>query len=151
MYICLLLLDEKHICIKIGYTADMTDRLKTLTSEYKCQVYLCGIGFIKNEQCEKGFHTILKQKYPELCFELNINGTNKDEVYYCSHAIVNEFFSFIETKANSLNDDKSLLFAQETTKQVEAECNARKAESEVKRLELEFAIMKFQADQKCAS
>ena len=121
IYLCLLLIDGQ-LRVKIGYSADMFDRLITLQAEYKCMVYLCGIGFIKNEQCETDFHYILKKIYPEASFDLTINKTNKEEVYYCTDTIVNEFFSFIKSKEPETSDKSiELLIAQETTKQCELE------------------------------
>jgi hypothetical protein len=90
----LFILSMKHqdsILCKIGYTADIVTRIKSLRNEYKCDFYLINLRRVKNEQVEKQFHKLLRQRYAHLHVPLTINKKEKEELYIADEIIINEF------------------------------------------------------------
>ena len=94
---------KKTILLKIGYSADIIRRRKTLKSEYKCKkMDLIGLKRIKNEQDEKEFHKLLKDKYNDLVInDIKMKGKSKVELYKFSENILTEFDAFPEESDSS--------------------------------------------------
>jgi hypothetical protein len=98
-----LLRDSKHVIIKFGYTDDIIKRIDSLKSEYKCNIYLIGLKFVRSEKTEKNFHTLLHKTYPQSVVDFDIDGKEKVELYQLSDTLLNEFSSIPEfvTQNNS--------------------------------------------------
>lgn len=88
--------EQNRILCKIGYTADIIERIKSLEYEYKCRVYLLGMKTVKREQDEKQFHTELKRKYPEYIVNIKINKHEKDEVYVFDKNLYKSFIEYVD-------------------------------------------------------
>lgn len=127
LYIFIIDLPTKNheIIIKPGYSADITTRMKSLRTEYKCDVFFLDMRFIKSERDEKRFHEAMKTKYPELIYSIIIDGNEKTELYYFHPSIINEFNQFmpklnetvVVTDKELTDDDKELidLFKKQNT------------------------------------
>jgi len=85
-----------RIFCKIGYTADIIERIKSLRMEYACQIFLIGLKYIKSEQYEKKFHNNIKTNKKHLVYPMQINGKDKDEIYIFDIDLYNEFDAYIE-------------------------------------------------------
>lgn len=100
MYFFIMTLRDKsglnRIFCKIGYTADIIERIRSLRLEYKCSVYLIGLKTIKNEQFEKEFHKLIKRMKSHLSCPIKINNTNKDEIYIFDEHLYREFTTIKE-------------------------------------------------------
>ena len=166
MYLCITNLKipglPNRLVLKIGYTADFVSRMDTLRTEYKCEMMMCGIVPIRNEQFEKSFHKMLVERFPHAACCVKIGGTMKDELYMCDRGILNEFFALAgSTPPQNITSSRELAVRQlpieallskeetkravETTKQVEAEAgaSARVAEANVKKAEIELEMLKL--------
>ena len=82
--------------VKYGYTADIFERIKTLKTEYNCEIFLVGLMKIKSKKDEEKFHKYLKDTYPELHYKCKINGSNKKELYYLSDKLMYEYDNYNE-------------------------------------------------------
>jgi hypothetical protein len=94
---------SNRICCKIGYSADIIKRMKSLRCEYNCGIYLIGIKYIKNEQDEKKFHESVKLTMPNLIYPMQIGNNTKDEVYIFDKQLFQAFNDFQETVPNIIN------------------------------------------------
>lgn len=84
-------IDNRIIC-KIGYSADLVSRFKSLQSEYKSKFYLLGLKTVFSQKDEKEFHNLLKIQFPEFVINKKINNHDKDELYVFD---VNLYKSFL--------------------------------------------------------
>lgn len=91
---------KNRIFCKIGYTADIIERIKSLKDEYKCEIYLVGLKYIRSEQQEKEFHKAIKISKNHLVYRMQINNRDKDEVYIFDELLYKEFNAVIETNKN---------------------------------------------------
>lgn len=96
--------DHNHIIIKIGYSFDIIDRIKTLRNEYKSRVYLIRLKFVRGESDEDEFHKIIKQSYPHLIEEVNINNKSKTELYKFHPILIEQFDGYM----NEFNNNKKI-------------------------------------------
>lgn len=96
--------DHNHIIIKIGYSFDIVDRIKTLRNEYKSRVYLIRLKFVRGESDEDEFHKIIKQSYPHLIEEVNINNKSKTELYKFHPILIEQFDGYM----NEFNNNKKI-------------------------------------------
>jgi|SaaInlStandDraft_6_1057023.scaffolds.fasta_scaffold21789_3 hypothetical protein len=98
MYCFIMTLDDptgnNRILCKIGYSADLVTRFKSLEREYKCKFYLLGLKTVHSQHDEKMFHTLLKLQYPELSVNIKINNHDKDELYVFDVKLYNTFLKF---------------------------------------------------------
>ena len=83
--------NKNRIFCKIGYTADIISRIKSLREEYKCELYLIGLKYIRSEQMEKEFHKSIKITKKHLVYLMQINGRDKDEIYIFDELLYKEF------------------------------------------------------------
>jgi len=93
MFIITLIDKENYnrIFCKIGYTADILERIKSLKDEYACGFFLINLKRIKKEQAEKDFHRSIKLAHSNLSYIINVNKKDKDEIYIFDEVIVKEF------------------------------------------------------------
>jgi hypothetical protein len=96
-------IDQLHI-IKFGYTNNIFRRLSSLKSEYRCNVFLVDIKIILSEQEEIDFHSNMKIAYPQLQYKCNIKGKRKDELYYLSDKLIDEY-RYYESTSESINKE----------------------------------------------
>lgn len=94
--------NKNRIFCKIGYTSDIISRIKSLRDEYKCELYLVGLKYIKNEQMEKEFHKTIKLTKKHLVYQMQINNRDKDEIYIFDEFLYNEFQSIED---NTIHND----------------------------------------------
>ena len=92
--------DDLVVC-KIGYTADIVERINSLSKEYAGSYFLLiGIKGIKNEQREKEFHDLIKSRYSQLVYnDIKIGRTQKTELYIFEKCLYEEF-SYIKDKCD---------------------------------------------------
>ena len=90
--------------IKFGFTDNITNRLKTLKDEYKCNIFLLELRLVNTRSQEEQFHILLHKKYPDCVFDYATGGKNKNELYFLAHNLVMEF-SHISVDLNQLNDN----------------------------------------------
>jgi hypothetical protein len=86
----------KAVIIKIGYTDNIINRIETLKSEYKCNVYLIGIKAVRSEKTEKDFHNMLQNVYSKHVVPYEIKSKNKVELYELTDPILKQFDSLQE-------------------------------------------------------
>lgn len=79
---------------KFGYTQDIIERLGSLESEYKCQVFLIGIKAVRTIADEKRLHESIKRRYPNLVANGTIYKKKKVELYYFNPVLTNFFSEF---------------------------------------------------------
>jgi hypothetical protein len=95
MYFAILTLNDRsglnRIFCKIGYSADIVERFRSLRTEYRCGVFLVDLRTIKSEQSEKEFHKMIRRTKPHLSYPIKINSINKDEVYVFDEHLYREF------------------------------------------------------------
>ena len=163
MYLCITNLKipglPDRLVLKIGYTADFVSRMDTLRTEYKCEMMMCGIVPIRNEQFEKSFHKMLVERFPHDACCVKIGNVMKNELYMCDRGILNEFFALAgstppQNIASSSREIvvrqlpiEALLSKEETKRAVEttkqAEANFKRAEANFKRAEIELEMLKL--------
>jgi len=97
--------DENRIIIKFGYSEDILDRIESLRTEYKTQVFLIGIKIINGKRDEKLFHNVLKSKYPELIYPYKIGTKEKTELYGLNEILINEFDQYLNDYNNEEDDE----------------------------------------------
>lgn len=115
MYCFIITLDDptgkNRILIKIGYSCDILERIKSLGYEYKCKFYLIGMKIINNVKDEKEFHLLLKYKFSELFVPVKIGNHDKDEVYVFDLQL---YKTFIEYKGAEVIDDIQIKLEEES-------------------------------------
>lgn len=92
---------HNYIIIKFGYSNDLKKRLKSLSNEYKAEIYFIKAKTISSESDEKNFHKILKTNYSSLVEKLHIKNTNKTELYKFHSVLLEEFDKFMNEKIES--------------------------------------------------
>ena len=107
IYLVLIAINNSNnfIIIKIGFTDNITDRLRTLKLEYKADVTLLAARYVNTRSEEEHLHRLLHIKYPECVFNYAINGKNKNELYVLSQNIVNEFSKINPVLNKDINDN----------------------------------------------
>jgi hypothetical protein len=115
MYCFIITLDDptehNRILVKIGYSCDILDRIKSLGYEYKCKFFLIGIKIINNVKEEKEFHVLLKHKFSELFVPIKIGNHDKDEVYVFDTQL---YKTFIEYQGINEIDDNQIKLEEES-------------------------------------
>lgn len=93
LYACIIAINTGHKCIiiKFGYTNDIFKRVISLEKDYKSKIYFLKLKIIKGKPDEEKFHSLLKQKYPELMEPITINSKDKVELYKLSPILLKEF------------------------------------------------------------
>jgi len=142
-----------RIVIKIGYTADISNRLTGLLQEYKCDfMHLCGIVSIPNEQFEKDFHRLLESRFPRaICDSIRIKNVDKDELYLGDTEVVNEFFGLVNSAATGtappllLSDRESLATSLELSREETArkQMELDMEREHTKRMEIQLEMLKL--------
>ena len=87
---------DDHIIIKFGFTDDIAGRFVSLRAEYKCNLYLVGLKYVRRKKTEEAFHTTLKQLFPHLVEKRTIDGRAKTELYKYNEVLMDEFYKIIE-------------------------------------------------------
>ena len=105
MFVITLNMGTDYVYCKIGYSANISDRIKELRSEYKASFFLIGIKCIKDQQEEIAFHSHLQAFYPEYHVQLEINGKKKDEIYFLCDTILHEFNIHSEEQLRNTKHD----------------------------------------------
>ena len=87
--------NHRYIVIKFGYSEDIIDRINTLKTDYKSDVYLIRLNQITDQKNEISFHHTINNKFPQLIEKFSINDKNKTELYKLSsilidHATINQ-------------------------------------------------------------
>lgn len=82
---------HKYVVVKVGYTVDIIDRLRTLKKEYNANVFLLDIKCIKHEGVEEHFHKKYYDIHPDHIEPLIIGKTNKEELYKLNDQLITEF------------------------------------------------------------
>ena len=95
--------NHRYIVIKFGYSEDIIDRINTLKTEYKSDVYLIRLKQITGQKDETKFHHTLKNKFPQLIENFSINDKNKTELYKLSSILIDNFDSYLN---NDIPDDE---------------------------------------------
>ena len=111
--------NNNRIFCKIGYSADIIERFKSLRTEYICDIYLIELKYVKNEQDEKKFHKMMRETKPELCLKMKLNNREKDEVYVFDLRLYNEFHNIIEDIPHKIvegNIDEDTIFIENMIK-----------------------------------
>jgi hypothetical protein len=96
--------NTNRIFCKIGYTADIINRFKSLRDEYKCGFFLVDLRTVKSEKDEKNFHKLIKEVKPHLQFNMTVNNKEKEEVYIFDEYIYEQFKAMKEYDIQK-NDD----------------------------------------------
>lgn len=94
--------EHEDVIVKIGYSSDICERIKTLKSEYKSDIHLIGLRLIKSEKIEKHFHKLLHEVYPENIEDKVLGEKNKIELYKLSEKIIKEFDSIPEESVKKI-------------------------------------------------
>ena len=131
---------EKKVFIKIGYSFDFSDR--KLSNEYGCRFYLIGIKVIQSHKTEDEFHNAVRQNKPYLIVPMKIDGKNKDEVYYFSEDIYNEFMNVEEYTRNDV-----LLIEQEKTKQIQEQEKTKQEQEKTKQIQAKIKLEQEKTEQ----
>jgi hypothetical protein len=100
--------ESSSVIIKFGYSDDILMRIDTLKSEYKCNVYLIALKFVKSEKTEKKFHTHLRKKYPDYVVNFKIGGKDKVELYELNDFLLNEFNAMPEYLTHNTNRESEI-------------------------------------------
>lgn len=114
--------DAFDVIIKFGYTENIVGRIKSLRTGYKCDdIFLIGIKIIYGASKEKEFHNSLKIVYPSLHYEYSMGSKIKEELYFMSDILMNEFNKIEECKPN--NVEKILVKNSDELEQTQAYIN----------------------------
>lgn len=108
LYAFLIPIDPIYCIIKFGYTYDILDRIISLRSEYKSNVYLVGIKLVNAEKDEKIFHKMLKLKYPSLVYPYSINNKEKVELYKYNPKLMMDFDEYTVKTEQELIEPKNI-------------------------------------------
>lgn len=114
MYVFVLFIHnyEMNIIIKIGYTHNLIERMKSLKQEYKCDILPLGFKNVRSESDEKKFHDIIHISFPDLEYKLVNNGKKKIELYYYNPCIM-DFFDNYLNDINTMKDTEVIKLNKE--------------------------------------
>ena len=157
-YLYAFLLDKEENnkpLLKIGYTANITDRNISLKIALNCNLYLLYWKIIDGEYQEKEFHKFLQTKYKNLHFLLK----KKDKIYkeiYLFHPNIMDLCVMYEfpiknllsieqekTKQIELQEKTKQIELQEKTKQIETIERTKQEQEKTKQLIYQLKILKF--------
>ncbi|AYV82745.1 MAG: hypothetical protein Hyperionvirus2_113 [Hyperionvirus sp.] len=128
--------DGRPLC-KIGYSADVTDRLKKLKKEFDTDIILLSIKRIKSEQIEKELHSLIKVNKSHLCVPLMIGNKRKEEIYVYDKGLVEEF----NAVACAVEEDVPKVVEPEVIKEkIENSGSILKSNQEDLKLKIDLAI-----------
>lgn len=115
MFVIPIKTEHNDIIIKIGYTEDIIDRIRTLKVEYKTTVFLIRIKIITGKKDESKFHKSMVKLYPQLVEKYKIKNKNKVELYKMSDKILKEYDNYMtdETIIKEDDDPEDLTEAEE--------------------------------------
>ena len=131
-------LHDNLVIFKIGYTANIIDRYKSLCNHFKCDFILIGIKNVNAQSDEIIFHNYMNT----LPIKYNIKNYNKLnqkklELYKCHEEVINEFNNF-----------KIVLIEQEKTKQIEYQEKTKQIEYQEKTKQIEYQEKTKQEEEK---
>jgi len=102
MFVVTLDIPTTYILVKIGYTENISARIKSLKSEFKSNFFLLNLKRVTSRSAEEQFHREIKSVYPEFVQKYVIKtkqkSTDKDEIYKFSNKLYSEFDSIINIK-----------------------------------------------------
>ena len=97
-------LREKTPVIKIGYSDNIDERKKVLSSNYKSELYLLRIKRVTSQSDEKRFHKHLKINFPNLKKQHN----SEQELYFYHPTILLAFDNYMPTSTDIVTTDTTL-------------------------------------------
>lgn len=84
-------LGRNRILCHPGYSYDLIcQRIPSLRNDYKCNVYIIGVKYVRSQKDEKEFHKILHEKFPEFV----VNHKSRQELYVFDQEILREFLAY---------------------------------------------------------
>ena len=83
--------NNKYVTVKIGFSVNITKRIRDLEIDYKTRVILLDVRFTDIITNEKQLHHHLRKHYPHLILNYSTNGTKRIELYMLSNDIIKEF------------------------------------------------------------
>lgn len=98
---------HNHVILKIGYSEDIVERIKTLELEYKTPIFLLKLKCISGRKDEQNFHNMIRKIYPELIEQYSIGDKNKVELYKLNPKILHEFDNYLINE-NTLQEKQNL-------------------------------------------
>lgn len=138
---------EKLVLIKIGYTYDLTERIKSLQDKFKCNLYLIGLKHVNSQKDETFFHNkILKKSYKDSSYKLIVQMDESkkvlsDETYVGNIKIINEFDDF------EVDTQNYYLIEKEKGKNLDKELKLKDKELELKDKEIEILKLRIKLEE----
>ena len=158
-------LHDNLVIFKIGYTANIIDRYKSLCNHFKCDFILIGIKNVNAQSDEIMFHNYMDT----LPIKYNIKNYNKFnqkkfELYKCHEEVINEFNNFkivlleqektkqieyqektkqIEYQEKTKQEEEKTKQEEEKTKQIEYQEKTKQEKEKTKQLKLELQLLKL--------
>ena len=90
------------LILKIGFSDRFLGRLPELERDYDCDFILLGLRKGLTQIDEKQLHKELKEEFPNLIVDMNINGQDKTELYAFEECIHQKFLNYKPFKERNM-------------------------------------------------
>lgn len=141
--------NKNYFVIKMGYSSDVFERIKSIESKFGISCYPLHIKEIRTQHDESIFHKYILDNYPlynyiENKFPKNVNEKKTEEFYYGTKHIFELFVSYVE---NIICDNEYKMEIEKTKqKQIEKEMKQMEKDIQIKQIEKEFEIKKIEKE-----